>query len=594
MVSTRTRHIIMLLVGWMVAVSAASAANITATVDRRVVQENESFYLTFSSDTSVDREPDFSALEKDFRIINRSQSSNIQIINGRMNREITWKLMMMPKRPGNMTIPAVSFGNDKSNPVSIQVTEATANQQGRGDELVYMEAMVDREQAYIQSQVVYTLRIYHAMQLRNATLTDLDINDEDAIVEKLTDKKSYEKYIDGKRFRVIEKQYAIFPQTVGELVIEPATLETQYIAKPRILRNKRVSSQRLTVQVQPKPAAAKNSNASYWLPAYKVKLEEEWSGDVGSVRVGEPITRTLTLTAVGLSSAQLPQLSEHDSGDDIKQYADQPVLDDAISDHGFVGSREEKIAYIPSQPGKVKLPAIEVAWWNIEKDRLEKTTVPGKVINVLAGAGSKAVPGSMANNRTDSNDLKNPTGAAQGGASDGQFSGLPLGSPPTIAGLPTSIWFWASMVLMVLWLATIALWFYRSRKAPKAAGPAGSRETEVNNISARDIKAACNSNNPQQAKDTLIQWAQQRWPESLPTSLGHIAQRVDGNFADELRRLNTILYKPDTSGATQWRGDALWQAAQDYIEKHQKQYRREKPVIQPLYKVAVINDEPTG
>ncbi|MGD8568307.1 MAG: BatD family protein [Gammaproteobacteria bacterium] len=580
MVSTKTTWLVLLL---CFAINAtATAATITASVDRHVIQENESLNLTFSSDSAVDAEPNFSPLKKDFSILNQTQSSEIQIINGRMNRQISWDLTLMPRHAGSLTIPAIAFGNDKSNSITLKVTHDNSGNAAKGDELVYMEVAVDHDEVYVQSQLIYTLRIYQALRLRQATLSDLKINDDDAIVETVTDKKKYEKYINGRRYQVFEKQYAIFPQTVGELVIEPEKLDAQYIAQPRILRNKRVYSKRLRIKVKPKPAAANKAQTAYWLPASNVTLQEQWSGDIDNVKVGDPITRTLTLKAVGLLSSQLPKLNHSDASSEIKQYSDQPELKNKIESEGFVGSREEKIAYIPSKPGRIKLPAIEVSWWDIKHDHLETARVPEKVINVMpvANAGSSGgAPGTEAatNPRQSQSNSGNPQAT------------VPM-TRSEIAGLPTSAWFWISVGLMALWLATIALWYYRSRNGNNRISAQPEPAVTPNSVSLKAIKAACKTKNPQQVKNTLIQWAHDLWPDDPPNSVGHLAQKVDGQFADELQRLNTVLYKPD--GKVQWNAEGLWQAIQAYNEQQRNEPRHEKPVIQPLYKVAVIRDEP--
>ena len=111
------------------------AATIEASIDRMTVQENESVNLTFSSDADVEDDPDFSPLEKDFRILNRSQSSNISIINGRVSRQITWQLMLMPKRSGDLTIPSIAFGRDQSNALSLRRLARTPSPSGKDTQI---------------------------------------------------------------------------------------------------------------------------------------------------------------------------------------------------------------------------------------------------------------------------------------------------------------------------------------------------------------------------------------------------------------------------------------------------------------------------
>ena len=63
----------------------SQAATITVTTDRASVGLNESFMMTFESDSSVDSDPDFSPLNKDFQILSRNSSSNLSIVNGKIS-----------------------------------------------------------------------------------------------------------------------------------------------------------------------------------------------------------------------------------------------------------------------------------------------------------------------------------------------------------------------------------------------------------------------------------------------------------------------------------------------------------------------------
>lgn len=62
------------------------AADIKVQIDRTQIELNETFTLHFEASDDVDDDPDFSPLEKDFRILNKSTSSNISIINGQYQK----------------------------------------------------------------------------------------------------------------------------------------------------------------------------------------------------------------------------------------------------------------------------------------------------------------------------------------------------------------------------------------------------------------------------------------------------------------------------------------------------------------------------
>ncbi|WP_455207842.1 BatD family protein [Kaarinaea lacus] len=557
------------------------AATIEATVDRTVVQEDESLNLTLSSDSDVDDDPNFKDLERDFRILSRSQSSNISIINGRVNRQIKWELMLMPKRNGDLQIPRIAFGKDRSNAIAIKVSPASAESGAFTDDQVYIEASVDAETVYVQSQIIYTLRIYHSVQLRNASLSELEVSDSDAIIEKLAENRSYEKMIAGRRYRVFEKQFAIFPQNPGQLVIEPAVLEAQFVDLPRVLRTKRVVSKPIKVSVQPVPQQARQAQPAYWLPARSLTLSEEWSNTVNEVKVGDPITRTLTLTASGLMSAQLPVLGNTDAATGIKQYADQPVLDNAIKDSGFIGKRQEKIAYIPTQPGAMQLPAIEVTWWNTNKDQLETVTLPARTIKVVGVAGQESQPSGQSAQA-------DPTSVGQDNVGD--VAAIP-DTHGEIAGLSSQVWFGISVALLALWLLTVVTWYATSRKrAQPDAIAATTADRDKQSIKAilKQVKSACDSDDPQRVKNALMDWGHEQWPDQPPTSLGHIAQRVNGRLAAELQHLNDLLYK---SGGAHWNSDGLWQSLLEYVQTNRKQTTPTTSGIQSLYRIALVNDD---
>jgi hypothetical protein len=492
--------------------------------------------------------------------------------------------MLMPKHAGNLQIPRIAFGNDSSNAVTINVSPASAGGGAIANDLVYLEANVDNKSVYVQSQLVYTLRIYHAVQLRNASLNELKVSDSDAVIEKLSENKSYEKMINGRRYRVFEKQFAIFPQTPGELVIEPAVLDAQYIDLPRVMRTKRLVSETLKVTVKPVPHQARQTQSAYWLPASSLTLTEEWSNGSDEINAGDPVTRTLTLTAGGLLSAQLPVLGGIDAGAGIKQYADQPVLENVISNGGFSAKRQEKIAYIPTQPGSIKLPPITVTWWNTEKDRMETATLPARTIKV---AGAAAVQSRNAGQPEPD------VAAAKGQDNSGdavRITDETKNDAASIAGFSAPLWFGISVALLILWLLTLATWYMSTRGRSQrniTISNEGRGHLPVKAI-LKQVKSACDANDPRQVKNVLLQWGHEQWPQQPPTSLGHMAQRVNGRLAGELKQLNALLYKP---GAAPWNGRGLWQSLEEYTQDNHKQKTPSASTIRPLYRIAQTSDD---
>ncbi|MGB5727936.1 MAG: BatD family protein [Thiogranum sp.] len=533
------------------------AATIRAHLDRNPVTVNESFLLTFDVQGEADGEADFSPLEALFDILNRSQGSKIQIINGRMDRTSQWQLTLMARDVGNYTIPAISFGKDRSNSLSLVVEAETANASDQVGS-VFLEAELTPQQAYVQSQLVYTVRLLRSVNLRSGSLSEPKLSGVEVMVEKLGDDRSFETLRNGVRYVVVERSFAIFPQESGTLTVEPTVFQGQIIEGSRFnfketLRSKRVASQPFSVAVQPIPAAAQRP----WLPSRELRLVEEWPQDPPRFRVGEPLTRTVTLTASGIAAAQLPSLAGTPA-DGLKQYTDQPLLENQTGADGLAGIRQEKIAILPSRAGRFELPAIEIPWWNTETGQQQLARIPARSIEVSAAADTQPVP-------------------AQ----------LPVEPAPAIsASQPAEIdqqrdaagfWPWLSAVLMLGWLATALLWWRQRLKPEPRSIP---RKPEKPNEAFRDFKRACRNNDAGGGKIALLRLAKNRWQERPPTSLAAIANRVDPSFADAIDELNRALYGQDT---IDWDGGRLLRETQRWLKSDPVSTATHTSPIQPLH-----------
>ncbi len=306
-----------------------SAVEIIASLDRNPVQITESFQLTFTATETPDDDPDFSPLNHGFEILQQSHRSNSSWVNGQSTKTMQWVLSLMAKQTGQILIPAIAFGDDVSQPASIKVTSTTVSTQSNDKDL-FLDVEVSTENPYVQSQVIYTLRLYRKVQLAQASLTEPAIAN--AVIEKLTEDKNYDTQVNGVAYVVTERQYAIFPQKSGVATIEPLVLTADIVlsnSRQRFngffnrpaTKTKRISSKAITLDVLP---AADSFKANHWIPAEQVHIEEKWSGDITNMKLGEPLTRTLTLLAQGTTVAQLPELLGISKTRHLKTYRTNP------------------------------------------------------------------------------------------------------------------------------------------------------------------------------------------------------------------------------------------------------------------------------
>jgi len=558
---------------------SAVAAKIDVQVDRNPVEADESFSITFTANDSVDGQPDFRPLEEFFKIVNRNQSSSIQIINGRMNRQTQWTLFVMPKRTGDLWIPSISFGDDKSPRVPIKVNAASRQPLDKGNDVLYLETEVDHKTAYVQSQIIYTVRVYQAVNLLNAGLSELTLSDSDAIVEKMGDDNTYDKRINGRRYKVFEKRYVIFPQKSGTLTIKPTELQAQYVDNRRALRTKLLDSDPINIEVKPKPALSALQN-SPWLPAKQMQISEQWPQDPPVFKVGEPLTRTITVTADGLSSSQLPQINMGEVPD-MKLYPDQAVKNDDKTAAGVVGTRQEKIALIPTKAGHYVIPAIEIPWWNTEKGTLEYLKLPKRDIQVLPAAQTaQQNTGNAAQNPQPGDAVTENSQPARTSAQTSAAGGVEMRS-----GTSDTYWMWVSLVAFIGWGVTALAWWRGGRPQGGELVNSTAISKQANNLSKKQsmqqLKSACAAHNAPAAKDALLQWAKCVWPNQSPTNLNELSRRSGGELGEQLLKLNKTLYSNQHS---QWNGDGLWQAFSGFDNKSHREDHHSDDGLVPLYK----------
>ncbi len=536
------------------------AADINVSVDRNPVSLDESFQIIFTATESPDDDPDFRPLEQDFSILNQSNSSSSSWINGKSSKTIQWTLDVIAKRAGSLVIPPVYFGNDVSPSSTILVAQNTVNKAVKNDEDLFMEVEAIPESPYIQSQVIYILRLYTKVDISQARLNEPELAD--AVIEKLGEDSNYNTQVNNVNYSVTERKYAIFPQKSGRLTIKPLVLTAEVVAINRpgfnsffnsqITKTKRVESKAITLNVKPAPASF---TGQHWLSAEQLILKQEWSGDIQQMKVGEPLTRTLTLLAKGTTVGQLPELNTTKTNDQLKAYPDQPVLQEQKKTDGLLAFREEKIALIPSTPGSYKLPALEIPWFNTKSQKVEVARIPETTITAIGGAETQATATTPAVTVVSPRKIE---------------------ATPAIQPQQNNKWLWVSIFLASGWLLTL-IYFLTKRSVKKQVIEINDAEISLKEI-VKNLKKACSDNNAVAAKDALLEWGRQKYKVS---NLGAIAVFCDARLRDEILHLNHSLYGKKMQ---QWQGKKLFQAFTEN-KAREKITLTDDNSLEPLYRL---------
>ncbi|WP_430462687.1 BatD family protein [Thalassolituus sp. LLYu03] len=520
----------------------ALAADFSATVDRKQVAEGDTFTLSLRYGEQVAfGSPDLKPLAQDFQVLNQQRSNQFRSINGKTESFTEWTLTLTPKRTGQITVPAISFDGASTQPIVLEVSKLSADVKAQQEKQFFFDISISQQQNYyVQGQILYTEKLYYSVNHDDATLSEFKVTD--ARVQPLGDVKQYTSVIDGVRFGVYERRYAIFPEVSGELVIPGqrfnATVNNPY---DRWSRGRQASavSKPITLTIQPIPASYPQAS---WLPASNLTTEETFSTDPSQWRAGEPVTRTLKLTATGLPGSQLPALTLPVI-DKVRYYPDQTNQNEDVSDSGVTGTSEQSIAIVPTSSGRIVLPEIRIPWWNTTLGKLEYAILPAHTI-VVAAANSAVQPGG------------NGTVPATE-SSDGSSDSTGVAAPATQSAATNPVWMMVAIASLLVNLVLIVLVIAAAKRRQPVAAKASVSDATSPADAWKAVNTACQQGDAPSARRAIIEWANRtHLTPSAVVSLSQLMNAIDdAPLRHALAELDMTLYS--ASGNSAWNGQKL-------------------------------------
>lgn len=499
-----------------VALQAMAAASARAWLDRDTMQSGETVTLNVETDESAS-EPDFSALEADFDVIGRSSSSSVSIVNGRTTSTLLWAVGLRPRREGKLTIPALVVGSARTQPIPLTVGAAPAVSAATPGDDLFLEVTADPQIAYVQQQIRVTVKFFYAINLTDGAVEELALSD--AVVQKLGQDRSYDAERSGRRYRVMERRYAVSAQKSGVLQLPAVHFRGRALSgnDPNALffgRGRAVSTRTepVAIEIRPRPA---NSGTGPWLPAQSLVLQLDGGASTLQGRVGEPLTLTLTTVAQGLGFEQLPDL-ELPAIDGAEVYPDKSLTRSRENAGWVVGERTRKFAIVPKRAGTLRVPAVSLAWWDTSADKAATAQTPEITIEVAEAAAGAPASAPAASGTT-------------------AVAPAPQGAP---AESDAAFWKIIALSSIAGWVATIVVLLASRRRSPRiVAAPAVSAFSPTR----RGFEQALAAGDATAAAQRLLAWARSEGFRvqhlgELSAQLGSAAQR------DAIAQLQAVLY----------------------------------------------------
>jgi hypothetical protein len=341
-----------------------------------------------------------------FDVYSQGTSTNISIVNGAMQRSVTYNYQLRPRRVGTFVIKPASIvynhkryetkeitlqviGSGQTPPPSGQQQQTAPPDVKTGDD-IFLTAELDKKSAFVNEQVTLSVKFYSAIQLYSQP-DYTQPQTTDFWADMMEPQKTYYQMVKNRRYRVIEINTALFPTRAGELSIGSAMVTARVPVQRRRRRNdpfsvfddffgageeKTIRSKPLKIDVKPLPSENKPDNYTGSVGNYKISA----TADKMTAEVNQPVTVTYRISGTG----NIKTIAEPVIGDlnDFRVY--RASSSEKVSKVGGVvgGTKVFEEVYIPKRAGKLTIPGVSLNYFNPAVKKYQEISTKSILISV--------------------------------------------------------------------------------------------------------------------------------------------------------------------------------------------------------------------
>jgi hypothetical protein len=406
----------------------------------------------------------------------------------------------------------------------------------------FIELSADKAELYVQEQLLLTVQLYFNNSLIQGELSEPVSSN--AVIESLGPQQEYTRVRGNQRYRMIERRYAVYPQTPGQLTLAPVEFEGSFRSANGRLQILRSSEQLFDMPVKDIPP---QFSGSVWLPATGLELEESGLPDDNRVTSGDNLTRQLTLRASGLPDATLPPFPAQ-TAPGLRTYPEPAKRATDINTDGLMSIMQQASALVPVQAGELRLPEIRVPWWDTKSDSEKVAIIPERVLMVAPGSGINTQAPAQAQVVGTTNEKLNSSISSVNPEPDMNDQIIDHGA--------AVFWPWLALFMAMGWGVT-AGFFWRAKRLRYRADTAAENHTGHSEVY-KELLTAAGSNNPDTPR-LLLRWMNLQYPDRgfqswrQVADFCHLPQLTDAMAKFEQRRYGTDTFseKPVSSNSAQ-------------------------------------------
>lgn len=490
------------------------ALNVTASVSKTNISKDEVIQLKIVADEKLDgNKVSFDTLSNDFYVGRPSFSSSVNILNGTRTDSSVWTVAIAPQRLGKLVIPSFDVNGIATTPITLNVT--MDEQTPTTADMVEVRTQLSKSELYPKESAILDTRIIVKVDPRMLQNPNLKKPEGSGLqISPVSEPKQYQAVLDGVEVLIIDQSFRVIAEQSGEFAIQAPTLTGGVLYGNTRTGGTKIltldsESPKVNITVLPIP----DNYNGIWLPTSNLTLNQDWQLDGGQkvdsptvkITTGDSLTRTVTLTASGVTSEQLPDLTlAHPEG--FRVYNEKPTFRDNGDSSVTMTTKQVLIA---KRSGEFVIPDLSVQWWDSLNKKSTRSQVEGMSVVVNASDETVAANFSTAN---------------------------PNVSDPVVVN-DAGYWPWVSALFACLWIGSCYMW-YRAANKPSLTIKASPSDGKDSSSIQTQLINAINQGDSIKAHAMLPLWLSDvELTHSDITAIRHefnsMSRALDGNSDDQ-------------------------------------------------------------
>ncbi|MEH6446524.1 MAG: hypothetical protein V7784_21720 [Oceanospirillaceae bacterium] len=349
-------------------------AQLQVSTNRTQYSPRDNITLKVETTNPIDAPLDISSLQGQFLILDQKKMIINSYAEGKRSSIVRWEIQLRARKSGYVDIPSLQYNQDISEKFSIFVKSTSPTRfLPVSDMPVILDAQIEKEFAYENGLILYTLNIYSDQPLASGfTISPPKLAK--SKIQLLEESEVQTVEIRNKTYQVIERRYAIFPTEMGRFIIEGSVFDGAQ--EDSLSMQARANNLEINVRTR-----QDFDNAQYWLPASSVTITETWTKNT-SLQVGDVISREIKMSVQGIAAVNLPQIITQNP-EIINIQENQISLTDKINKQGIQGTRIERQQIQLLERGELTFPAIQIYWWDVKQDSQQIASISKQILQVL-------------------------------------------------------------------------------------------------------------------------------------------------------------------------------------------------------------------